>query len=171
MNKKPMTEKLTTEALGGYIREVSEENKIARQQIEKSFLTQGKPMIKLKLKDDDFYRIIVNPKKDKCPICGTALKDVGFTWNIMHGEATASCCGAIYQIKSWWVDEEKEPELHKFAESLDSPDRIYLKIKDYWIKPLQKAMSELNTKRLNNDVYQLAEQILQKKQSNEGGKK
>jgi len=53
MNKKPMTEKLTTKALGSYIRgwyevyerfyediygeEVSEENKIARQQIDEVF--------------------------------------------------------------------------------------------------------------------------------------
>lgn len=121
-------------------------------------------MKKIRLKNEDFERIVVNPKKDECPLCGMKLDQVGFTWNLFHGEAKSSCCGADYQLKSWWVDKEKYPEVYEFSESLDNPERIFFKIAEKWIMPLKKAMKELNATNIRHEgVLKLAEALLKEK--------
>jgi len=88
--------------------------------------------------------IILNPKKDKCPICDTPLNEVRYKWQMFHGEGQANCCGASYQLKSYYVDIEKVGQKKKdFAESLDSPNRIELNLDMNMIKPIRQAILEL----------------------------
>jgi len=122
-------------------------------------------MDKIRLKGEDFDRIVLNPKKDNCLLCGEKLSGVGFTWNLFHGEASSSCCGADYQLKSWWVDKEKYPEIYEFSESLDNPDRIFFKIAEKWLEPLRKAMSELGLKNIRDTgVIELAKKYIEKEE-------
>ncbi len=105
-------------------------------------------------------RLILNHIKDKCPICGTPLKEAEFMWRLFHGEAKSSCCGAIYQLKSYWVDKNKHPEEYEFSESLDNPAKIWFKIDEEWINPLKQAMKETGIKNIHNDeVFDLAQKI------------
>ena len=109
---------------------------------------------------DNVERLILNISEDNCPICNTPLKEVGFSWNIMHGEASSSCCGATYQIKSWYVDPEKNnQDIIDFSNSLDNPDIILFKILNEWIEPIQKAREILNEKYINNNVAMKAKEI------------
>lgn len=119
-------------------------------------------MKKEQISTEDFTRWICNPKEDDCPICGTPLKDVGFRWNILHGEASASCCHADYQLKSLHVDSEKDPtgEKKRYYESLDQPDRIEFKINSEWIEPIRQAMKELGANYIDDTgVYERAKEI------------
>ena len=117
-------------------------------------------MERIRLKGEDFDRIILNPSKDKCPICETPLKNVYFTWRILHGEAMSSCCGAVYQIKSYWVDKNKYPEEYEFAKSLDNPEKILFKINEEWIEPLKQAIKKTGIKNIHYpDVFELAKEI------------
>jgi|SRR3990167_1497272 len=106
----------------------------------------------IKYKDgSEHENLIVNPKEDNCPLCDKPLKDVGFSWQIFHGEAKASCCGNIFQIKSYYVDEEKYgKEAKDFAESLDKPERIQSKIDGKYLEAYKKAFEELGIKEVSN---------------------
>lgn len=96
-------------------------------------------------------KIVVDPQKDNCPLCDTPLSSVGFSWNIFHGEASASCCGAPYQLKSYHVDEEERGKQAKeFAESLDAPDRIQCKIDGKYLAAYRQAFEELGKKRVGD---------------------
>ena len=113
-------------------------------------------MKKEKLQCEDFERWVVNPKIDNCPLCDTPLKDVGFRWNILHGEASSSCCHSDYQMKSLHIDPEKDPtgEKRKYYESLDNPERIEFKIDPDWIPAIKQAMKELNAPYIDSEgVY------------------
>ena len=105
---------------------------------------------------DGIERLVIDTKTDKCPICGTEMNDVYFSWRMFHGEAEASCCHAVYQIKSWYVDPEKYgQDIIDFSNSLDEPGRVYMKIDNEWIKPLQEALKESGAKYID-DCYDLA---------------
>ncbi len=107
-------------------------------------------------------KIVVDPKADSCPICDTPLSTVSFSWNIFHGEASASCCGAPYQLKSYYVDEqERGKEAADFAESLDAPDRIQCKIDGKYLNAYRQALKELGENNINSDaVYKRTAEIL-----------
>src|SRR3990167_149289 len=107
---------------------------------------------KVKYKDGEVReRLIVNPKEDNCPLCGTSLSKVGFTWQTFHGEASASCCGNIFQTKSYYVDEEKYgKEAKDFAESLDEPDRMQAKIDGKYLEAHKQAFEELGIRQVND---------------------
>lgn len=119
-------------------------------------------MIKEKLSTEDFERWVCNPQEDNCPQCGKPLKDVGFSWNILHGEASSSCCHSDYQMKSLHIDPDKDPtgEKRKYYESLDSPDRIEFKTDREWIEPIRQAMKELGAYYIDDKgVYKRAKEI------------
>jgi len=117
-------------------------------------------MKKIKL-SDGIERTILNIS-DNCPICGTPLKEVSFRWRMFHGEAESSCCHAIYQIKSWYVDPDKyAQDIVEFSNSLDNPDIIYFKIPDEWIKPLKETLKKTGKRYISDDeVYELAEKLV-----------
>lgn len=119
-------------------------------------------MQKIKLKCENFERTVCNPEEDNCPMCGTPLKEVSFSWNILHGEARSSCCHSDYQLKSLHVDPEKDPtgEKRTYYESLDRPDRIEFKIDPTWIEPVRQAMKELGASYIDSQgVYERAREI------------
>ena len=121
-------------------------------------------MAKIKLNCENFERTVVDPQKDVCPMCETPLKGVGFSWNLLHGEATASCCHSDYQMKSLHVDPEKDPtgEKKAYYDSLDSPERIEFKIDPEWVAPVRQAMKELGSSYIDgNGVYKRAKEIKQ----------
>lgn len=115
------------------------------------------------IKREQVEKFVVNPQTDKCLICGTPIKDGIFSWRIFHGEAGLSCCGADYQIKSYYVDEKEDPIGHEFAESLDDPTRIWFKIEEKWIEPLKRALKETGETNVRKDVViAKAEEFLKK---------
>lgn len=96
---------------------------------------------------------------DKCPLCRASRNQMVFSWNTFHGEATSSCCGAVFQLKDYYIenptDEEKE-----LLEALRG-DFIEFTIKSEWIEPLKQAMKNVGITDINNnDVYEEAKAIL-----------
>lgn len=114
-------------------------------------------MKKVKLSDGR-ERIVLDTKKDNCPICDTPLKNVAYRWQMFHGEAEADCCGAIFQIKSWYVDPKKyAQDIVDFSNSLNEPNKVYLKIGNDWIEPIKAAIKELGISNIHQDeVYDIA---------------
>lgn len=111
---------------------------------------------------DGIERLIINPEKDKCPICETDMKDVHFRWQIFHGEGESSCCHTLYQLKSWYVDPDKnKQDIIDFSNSLNKPDRIYMKIDNEWIEPIKEALNKTGSKYIN-DCLDLALEIKNK---------
>jgi len=108
---------------------------------------------------DGDERVLLNRQTDSCPICDTQLKNVLFTWNIPHGEAKASCCGADYQLQDYYVEDPSE-EREILLQKLREPDTILIQVQGDWFKPLRKAMKELGVRRLTKDVVDLAEKKL-----------
>ena len=105
-------------------------------------------------------------KTDKCPLCLTPLKDVNFTWNLLHGNAKANCCGTDFQLKDCFIgNPTKEEELY-----IKMFDGEYIEgdIKDEWILPIRKAMIEVARKTgykfLSDAVLKRAKEI--KEESN-----
>jgi len=104
---------------------------------------------------DGNKHVLLN-KDDKCPICETGRNDMYFSWNLAHGEATSSCCGSIYQIKSYYEENASE-EKKKLLKMLDD-GYIDFAIREEWIEPIKKAMKEKNASNINDDgVLRLAE--------------
>ena len=92
---------------------------------------------------DGITRIVLERDKDSCPICETPLTEVGFSWRLIHGEAESSCCGAIYQIKDWYVDPSKYgKDIIAFSRSLADLNLVQLKIAQEWIEPLREAIKQ-----------------------------
>ena len=120
-------------------------------------------MKKVKLSDGS-TRITLNVKTDKCPICGENLSHVAFSWRMFHGEATSTCCGAIYQIKSWYVDPKtNKRDIIDFSNSLDDGVSIYIKIDERLFIPLKNAIDKTGIKDIHNDkVYDLIQSDLEK---------
>jgi hypothetical protein len=119
-------------------------------------------MTKVKLQGEDFERLVCNPEEDNCPICNTPLADVGFEWNILHGEARSLCCHADYQLKGLHADPKKDPtgEKQRYYDSLNTSDRIEFKIDTEWILPIRQAMQELNARHIDDPgVYKRAKEI------------
>lgn len=93
-------------------------------------------------------------KDDHCPICDASRDKMVFSWNMFHGEANSSCCGATYQIKDYFIDNPTEEE--KEYLKLLAGDYIEFVIKDSWIEPLKEAMKELSESMITNEVVKLA---------------
>ena len=106
--------------------------------------------------------LILNPKTENCPLCDTPLKEVCWSWNMFHGEATSSCCQMVCQIKSYHVDEARVEE-RAFAESLDNPERIEFCIDKKWIEPIREGFSKTGVKNCKDkEVYEIAKEVLAK---------
>jgi hypothetical protein len=96
---------------------------------------------------------------DKCPICGMATKKMCFSWNIFHGEARSSCCGAPYQIKDFYIEKPTDDD-KAFFDHLNGK-YIWFKIPTKYIKPLKEAMKELEKTNINDkDVFSRVEEIV-----------
>ena len=109
-------------------------------------------MMKLMVKGHEH---ILLDKTDVCPICGKPRNQMCFSWLVFHGSAESSCCGAVYQIKDFHIDNPDEDE-KKLLELL-AGDYIEFSIDSEWIEPLKQAISELGIKDINNEeVYELA---------------
>ena len=81
-------------------------------------------------------------KDEVCPICGKV--PYGFSWNMLHGEVTSSCCGIALQIKDYYIDENEPQEYKDFVESIGSDKTGYvINIDNEWIKPLNKAIKKI----------------------------
>ncbi len=118
-------------------------------------------MKNIKLSDGS-NRLVFDLKKDSCPICKTPFNNgTYFSWRMFHGEASSSCCGAIYQMKGWYADPKKnKQDIIDFSDSLDNKNLIWLKIGEDWIKPLQKAISKINIQNIHNEnVYEMAKKL------------
>lgn len=110
-------------------------------------------------------RVIINNHEklminfnDTCPLCQLPLKNATFSWNLFHGEANSSCCGATYQMKDYHI-EKPNAEEKQLLEML-SGKWIQFKIKEEWIIPLRTAMHELQIHNINNEeVIKKAEEI------------
>lgn len=101
--------------------------------------------IEVKTKNGTDHYLILNPKKDKCPICDTKLTSVSFEWQMFHGSAKANCCGAPYQLKSYHADVNKVgQEMMDYIDSLNSPERIELSLDIDMIEPIRQACKELD---------------------------
>ncbi len=95
---------------------------------------------------------------DSCPICNMPVRDMHFRWNIADGEATSDCCGAIYQIKDYYI--EKPTKQEKKCLELLRNGYIEFKIKEDWIEPLKEAIRETGIKDINNrKVFNFAKDI------------
>ena len=95
-------------------------------------------------------------KNEKCPICG---KELGyFTWNMFHGEVTSHCCGAVLQIKDWYVEDNVPEKFKNFVKSVGQDDVGYIfNIGEEWFPHLQHAIEETKIYNIQNDkVYKLA---------------
>jgi len=102
-------------------------------------------------------------KDDTCPICEASRNEMGFSWNIAHGEATSSCCGSIYQLKGYYAKDASD-EKKELLKMLDG-EYIECTIKEEWIEPIKKAMKEKNASNINDDgVLKLAEHYLLKQE-------
>ena len=112
-------------------------------------------------------KIIVNGKEkilldknEPCTICNSSRDKMFFSWNMFHGEATSSCCGAIYQLKDYYIDKPTEEQVDYLK--LLARDYIELSIKQEYIEPLQRAMKELSAKNINEEgVIKLAENYVE----------
>ena len=81
-------------------------------------------------------------------------------WNMFHGEATSSCCGAVYQLKDYHIENPNEGE-QKLLDLL-SGEYIEFNIKNEWVEPLRKAIKETGKTDINDDeVMSLAQSYLQ----------
>ena len=89
-------------------------------------------------------------KNDKCPICGTDRKKMRFIWNMFHGEATSDCCGAIYQIKDYYIENPTDEE-RELLEALRG-DFIEFAIKEDWVEPLKQAILKTGIQDITNDT-------------------
>lgn len=92
---------------------------------------------------------ILLSSEDECPICASKCNEMVFSWNMFHGQATSSCCGAVFQLKDYYIenptDEEKE-----LLEALRG-DFIEFSIKNEWVGPLKKAIQNTGIIDINND--------------------
>ena len=114
-------------------------------------------MIELIVKDK---KHLLLDKQDKCPICDTPRESMRFSWRLFHGEATSSCCGAIYQIKDFHIENPTDEE-KKHLEML-AGDFIEFKIKPEWIEPLKQALQKLGKRNINDEgVIELAESMVE----------
>jgi len=114
-------------------------------------------MIELIVNDE---KCLLLDKQDKCPICDTPRESMCFSWRIFHGEATSSCCGAIYQIKDFYLENPTDEE-KKRLEML-AGDFIEFRIKLDWIEPLKQALQKLGKRNINDEgVIELAQVILE----------
>lgn len=102
------------------------------------------------------YNMIL--KDELCPICGNPLEH--FTWNMFHGEVTSHCCGAVLQIKDFYIDEDYSEEYRDFVKNIGKDEVGYMfNIPEEWFPHLRKAMDETGIKNIQNDeVYKLAKQ-------------
>jgi len=105
-------------------------------------------------------KLIVH-KDEECPICGSLLKDVAFTWRMFHGEAYSSCCQAIYQIKDFYIENPTKEQKNFLA--MLAGDYYQLKIYSHWIEPLKKAMKQLKSNYLSDAVIHLAGEFVNNK--------
>lgn len=95
---------------------------------------------------------------DACPICDTPRTEMIFTWNLRHGEATSNCCGAIYQIKDYYIDDpsEEQQELLKCLKG----EFIEFCIKEEWISPIRQSLKETGKKTIDDEVLEKADAML-----------
>ncbi len=113
-------------------------------------------MIELIVKDK---KHLLLDKQDKCPICDTPRNKMCFSWRIFHGEADSSCCGAIYQIKDFYIENPTDEE-KKLLEML-AGDFIELSIKLDWVEPLKQALKETGKRNINDEgVIELAQSLV-----------
>lgn len=108
---------------------------------------------------DGKERTLLNQETDNCPICDTPLKNVSYSWNMLHGNAKASCCGIDYQIKDLYVSPEKSKERIAFNERLKESGIIELSCMPDWIEPIRQAMKQSGIKKVNDEVINIAEKI------------
>src|SRR3990167_6060598 len=98
-------------------------------------------------------------KQDKCLICDTPRDKMCFSWRMFHGAAESSCCGAIYQLKDYYIDNPTDEE-KKFLEML-AGDYIEFSIKFDLIEPLKQALKESGKRDINDEgVIELAQQLM-----------
>ncbi len=104
-------------------------------------------------------------KDEPCPICGKPLGY--FTWNMFHGEVTSHCCGAILQIKDFYVDEDYSEEYRNFVASIGKDEVGYrFEIAEEWIPYLKRAIVETEIYDIHNKkVFELANQYKEIKQN------
>lgn len=113
-------------------------------------------MKKIMIKGENRTLIDLN---DKCPICGTARKDMSFTFTMFTNEATSNCCNALFQIGEYHIDNPTEEEKQLLADLRG--DFIEFKIKEEWIEPLKQSISEIGIADLDNDdVVEKAKEIM-----------
>lgn len=102
------------------------------------------------------YKHILLSKRDNCLICDTPYDKMRFRWRAFHGEAASSCCGAVYQLKDFYIENPTD-EQKQLLQLLASGDYIEFAIGDTWIQPLREAIEKIGIKDINNDdVHQLA---------------
>lgn len=87
-------------------------------------------------------------KQDKCPICDAPRDTMRFyDSENFHGEAESSCCGAIYQLKDYYIENPTDEE-KKLLELL-ADDYIEFSISPDWIEPLKQALRETGAYNIN----------------------
>jgi hypothetical protein len=96
-------------------------------------------------------------QNDVCPICGAARKQMRFQWRMFHGEVNSSCCGAIYQVKGFYIENPTKEE-QKLLEALRN-GFIWLKIPSQWIDPLKQAVEQTGKNIDSEQVKQAVEQM------------
>ena len=118
---------------------------------------QGAEMMK-KLMVEGTERILLDAN-DVCPICETKRENMRFSWNMFHGEATSSCCGAVFQIKDYHIDNPND-EQKELLEGLRG-DYIEFNIKREWVEPLKQAIEKVGITDINNgEVMEEAKAII-----------
>ena len=108
---------------------------------------------------------ILLDKQDVCPICGTPRNNMRFSWRIFHGEANSSCCGAIYQIKDYYIENPTDEE--KKLLTMLAGEYIEFNIQPDYIEPLKQALNATGKHSIvDEDVVKLALHIKSLKEVN-----
>jgi len=120
-------------------------------------------MEKVIFENDNREYLVVDIKNEPCPICGTQFKDIYFSWNIFHGEASASCCKAPYQMKSYYIENVSD-ECKNFVENIGKDNKIVLKVGEEYLEPCKRAIKEAGIQDIQNkDVYNLVIKYVKEK--------
>jgi transcription elongation factor Elf1 len=80
---------------------------------------------------------IILEENDKCYVCGCDRSSMCFSWNMFHGQATSSCCGASYQLKDYYIENPTDTE-KEYLDLLKKSGNIDLSIDEKYLDAVKK---------------------------------
>jgi len=85
--------------------------------------------------------LFVDAKTGNCLVCDAPLSETSWSWNLLHGEATFSCCGTSYQLKRLYIENPDEEDT-EFLIKLDD-GFYYCQIRPEYLPICREVYAEL----------------------------